>query len=212
MITVHGIPASPFVRKVLVLLTEKGLDFEVNPISPFPPPAEHLAISPTGKIPAITDGDFSLADSSAICAYLDKKYPSTPLLPDNAEDYGRTLWFEDYADNELVKATSAFFFNKVAVRMMGREPDEAVIQKIRDKAEPAVMAYIESEIGDKNYIVGDTFSLADIAVVCQFVQRLYAREPIDSDEYPNITRYVDAHMNRASFKKWINQDGFMTID
>jgi glutathione S-transferase len=211
MITIHGSAVSPFVRKVLVLLTEKGIDFSVNPIMPFPAPAEHLAISPTGKIPALTDGDFSLPDSSAICGYLEKKYPDINLYPLTAEDYGRALWFEDYADNEVVSVTAAFFFNKIAVKMMGREPDEAIIQQIRDKKEPKVLPYLEREIGDKDFIVGNQFSIADIAITCQFVQRLYADEAIDSEQYPNIARYVELHMHRDSFKQWINKDGFMTI-
>jgi len=212
MITVHGSAVSPFVRKVIVLLTEKGIDFSINPVSPFPAPKEHLEISPTGKIPALTDGDYALPDSSAICGYLEKKYPDIKLYPDTAEDYGRVLWFEDYADNELVKATASFFFNRIAVKMMGRKPDEAIIQKIRDKAEPAVLPYLEKEIGDKEFIVAEQFTVADIAITCQFVQRLYAGEPIDAAKYPNIARYVDTHIHRPSFKHWINKDGFITVE
>lgn len=212
MLTVHGSPVSPFVRKVLVLLTEKGVDFDVNPISPFPAPKEHLEISPTGKIPAITDGDYSLPDSSAICGYLERKYPEKNIYPVNAEDYGRALWFEDYADNELVSATAAFFFQKIAVKLMGREPDEEAIQKIRDRAEPKVMPYLEKEIGSKEFIVGDQFTIADISITCQFIQRLYAQEAIDDVKFPNINRYINKHMRRDSFKALINKDGFITID
>lgn len=212
MLTIHGSPGSPFVRKVLVLLDEKGIDSEINPVLPFPPPEDHYKISPTGKIPAITDGDYSLPDSSAICGYLERKHPEKNIYPTDAEDYGRALWFEDYADNDLVTATAAFFFQKIAVKMMGREPDEAAIQKIRDKAEPKVLPYLEKEIGDNDYLVGGEFTIADIAITCQFIQRLYAGEPIDAEKYPNIVRYVDTHMNRPSFKKLINADGFMTLD
>ncbi len=212
MITVHGSGVSPFVRKVLVLLTEKGIDFTVNPVTPFPCPEEHLLISPTGKIPALTDGDFSLPDSSAICGYLERKYPDINMYPLDAEGYGRALWFEDYADNEVVSVTAAFFFNKIAVKMMGREPDETVIQQIRDKKEPKVLPYLEKEIGNKDYIVGDQFSIADIAITCQFIQRLYADEPIDAEKYPNIARYIDKHMRRESFRQWISKDGFITVD
>lgn len=212
MLTIHGSPGSPFVRKVLVLLDEKGIDFEINPVMPFPPPREHYEISPTGKIPAITDGDYSLPDSSAICGYLERKHPEKSIYPTDPEGYGRALWFEDYADNDLVTATAAFFFQKIAVKMMGREPDEAAIQKIRDKAEPKVLPYLEKEIGDKEFLVGGEFTIADIAITCQFIQRLYAGEPIDAEKYPNIARYVDLHMNRPSFKKLINADGFMTLD
>ncbi len=212
MLTIHGSSISPFVRKTLVCLTEKSIDFELNPISPFPPPASHLAISPLGKIPALTDGELAPPDSSAICGYLEKRYPESALYPQDPRHYGRALWYEDWADNELPKATAALFFNRIAVRMMKREPDEAVISKIITEVQPAIFDYLESEIGDKTYLVGDAFSIADISVTCQFTQMLYAGESLPQASHPNITRFVDHHMHRDSFKHWINQDGFITID
>lgn len=211
MITIHGSSVSPFVRKTLVCLIEKGIDYNLNPISPFPPPEEFLQISPLGKIPAMTDGDLAIPDSSAICGYIEKKYPEHPLYPSDPGDYGRALWFEDWADNELPKATAALFFNRIAVKMMKREPDEAVIQKILDEVQPPIFAYLEAQIGDKTYLVGDTFSIADIAVTCQFIQMLYAGESLPAEQFPNITRYVTELMHRESFKELVNNDPFIKI-
>ena len=212
MITIHGSPVSPFVRKTLVCLVEKGIEHEVNPVSPFPPPASHLEISPLGKIPALTDGDLALPDSSAICGYIEKKHPAVPMYPSDPADYGRALWYEDWADNELPKATAALFFNRVAVRMMKREPDEAVIQNIIDKVQPGIFDYLETEIGDKTYLVADVFSIADVSVTCQFIQMMYSGESLPAESHPNITRYVTEHMHRDSFKSLINNDPFMTLD
>ena len=157
MITIHGTPVSPFVRKALVCLIEKGIEHEVNPVTPFPPPESHLAISPLGKIPALTDGDLAIPDSSAICGYLERRFPEHPLYPTADADYGRALWYEDWADNELPKATAALFFNRIAVKMMGREPDEAVIQAIIERAQPPVFDYLEAKIGDKIFTFHNNF-------------------------------------------------------
>lgn len=211
MITVHGSPISPFVRKVLVCLVEKGVAHEVNPISPFPPPESHLKISPLGKIPALTDGDLAIPDSSAICGYIEKKHPESPLYPEEAGDYGRALWYEDWADSELSNATASLFFNRVAVKMMKREPDEAVIQKIIAKVQPPVFDYLEQEIGDKEYLLGGQLSIADIAITCQFVQMMYSGEPLPTKSHPNIARYINQHMQRDSFKTLINNDPFMKV-
>jgi glutathione S-transferase len=43
------------------------------------------------------DGDFTLADSTAICLYLDRKQPASPILPADIRDYARVLWFDAYA-------------------------------------------------------------------------------------------------------------------
>lgn len=212
MITVHGSPVSPFVRKVLVCLMEKGLDHEVNPISPFPAPESHLKISPLGKIPALTDGNVAIPDSSAICGYLERKYPEPPIYPVDAGDYGRALWFEDWADGELPKATASLFFNRIAVKMMKREPDEVLIQKILSDVQPPIFDYLEGELGDKTYLLGGRFSIADIAVTSQFVQMMYAGEPLPVNSHPNIARYVSHHMKRDTFKTLINSDPFLKVE
>ncbi len=211
MITIHGSPVSPFVRKTLVCLIEKGIDYQLNPISPFPAPESHLKISPLGKIPALTDGPLAIPDSSAICGYLEKRFPEHPLYPEDVSEYGRALWYEDWADNELPKATAAIFFNRVAVKMMKHEPDETVIQKIIDQVQPPIFDYLEGEIGNHTYLLGDRFSIADVAIVCQFVQMLYAGESLPQAAHPNIARYVNAHMQRESFKSLINNDPFIKV-
>lgn len=212
MITIHGSPISPFVRKVLVCLAEKGIEHEVNPVSPFPPPESHLNISPLGKIPAMTDGDLAVPDSAAICAYLEKRFPEKPIYPTDDAEYGRAMWYAVWADNELPKGTAAFFFNRIAVKMMGREPDEAVIQQLRDKVQPQLFDYLEAEIGGKTYLVGDRFTIADIAITSQFIQMMYSGEPLPTESHPNIARYVDHHMHRDTFKQLINNDPFMKVE
>ena len=212
MITIHGSSVSPFVRKTLVCLIEKEIEHELNPISPFPAPESHLKISPLGKIPAMTDGDLAIPDSAAICGYIDRKHPENPMFPTEAGSYGRALWYQIWADNELAKATAGLFFNRVAVRMMKREPDEALIQKIIADVQPPIFDYLEAEIGDKEFLLDDQFSIADIAVTCQFVQMMYSGEPLPEASHLNITRYINKHIRRNSFKVLINADPFMDVE
>jgi glutathione S-transferase len=96
--------------------------------------------------------------------------------------------------------------------MMKREPDQIVIDKIISKIQPAIFDYLESEIGDKTYLVSETFSIVDIAITCQFIQMLYSGEPLPADTHPNISRYVTTHMHRESFKALINADPFIKIE
>ncbi|HEX3139575.1 MAG TPA: glutathione S-transferase family protein, partial [Rhizobacter sp.] len=100
MLQIHGIPISVHTRKVIVAAIEKKLAYEVNPVVPVipgNPPPHWRTLSPTGKIPVITDGDFTLADSTAICTYLDRAYPGTALYPTDARAHATALWFEQYA-------------------------------------------------------------------------------------------------------------------
>ncbi len=83
-LTLYGAPLSPFVRKVRLLLAEKGLDYQLEAIAPFGQPAWYREISPLGRIPALRDGDLALADSSVICQYLEERYPEPPNLQGDA--------------------------------------------------------------------------------------------------------------------------------
>lgn len=96
--------------------------------------------------------------------------------------------------------------------MMKREPDEAVISRILTDIQPGIFDYLEAELSSKPYLVGDQFSIADIAITCQFIQMMYSGETLPEESHPNIARYVSNHMQRASFKHWLNKDGFMTLD
>ena len=80
-----GSYVSPYVRKVLACLNLKGLEFEVDPITPFYGNDEFRRLSPLCRIPVLVDGDFSASDSTVICAYLDEAYPGHPLLPARPE-------------------------------------------------------------------------------------------------------------------------------
>ena len=81
MLKIHGVPISVHTRKVIVAALEKGLPYHNEPVIPFKPPAGWDRISPTGKIPVVSDGDLDLADSSVICAYLEREHPKPPLYP-----------------------------------------------------------------------------------------------------------------------------------
>ena len=109
-LVVLGGGVSPFVRKVRVVLAEKGLDYQHEQVNPFAPPAGYREISPLGKIPAFKDGDRTLADSSVICAYLEKRFPTPALYPSDPYDYARALWIEEFMDGGLVPVVGPNIF------------------------------------------------------------------------------------------------------
>ncbi len=202
MPTIHGNPLSPYVRKVIVLMTEKGLPFEVNPVFPLAPSAEFLALSPLGKIPAYQDGEYTLADSSCICAYLERSHPTPALYPQDAKDYGRALFFEEYGDTRLaVDALSPAFFQRIVRgKFLKQEPDEAAVGKALNEVVPKAFAWLEQQIGEREFLVGSRFSIADIAVASPFVNFSFAGERVDAATYPVLAGYVARMHARPSFK------------
>jgi len=205
---VYGASASPFVRKVRAFLAEKGLAYEREDVMPINVSAEFRKISPLGKIPALRDGDRTLADSSVICAYIERTHPDPPLYPGDAYDYARALWFEEYADTALVNVIGAkIFFKKVVAPVFLNQPvNDAEIQKSVDEELPPLFDYLEGQLGGANALVGNRFSIGDIAVGSMFVNLRHAGFGVDPKRWPKLARYVAAVHERPSFHALIAED------
>lgn len=208
MLTVYGASASPFVRKVRVLLAEKGVPYEREDVIPINVTPEYRKISPLGKIPALRDGDRTLADSSVICAYLERTHPEPALYPTDPYDHARALWFEEYGDSALVAvAGPKIFFQKIIAPLFFQRPtDEAVVQKAIDEELPPLFDYLESQLGSAPALIGGRFSIGDIGICTQFVNLRHAGVPIDTTRWPKLARYVAAVHERPSFKALIAEE------
>ena len=134
MLKIYGVPISVHTRKVIIVALHKGLDHEVQPVVPVIPeslPANWRSLSPTGLIPVMTDDAFTLADSTAICAYLDRQYPDSPVYPRTARDHARALAFEQYACHLVAELVRPLFRETVVhPRMRNLPSDPARIQKM----------------------------------------------------------------------------------
>ncbi len=208
MPTLYGVLGSPFVRKAVVALTEKGVPYDHEPLAPFGASPEYRKISPLGKIPAFRDGDRTLADSSVIIAYLERTHPEPPLYPSDPYDYARALWFEEYGDGGLapVLGTKIFFPRVIAPRFFNQQPDEVAIEKVLDEEVPPMLDYLEREIGGKQFLVGNRFTVADIGVATIFVNFQFAGCQVDPKRWPKLAAYVERIHNRPSFKAVIDQE------
>ena len=78
--TLYGVSLSPFVRKVRAVLAIKSIDYELVNVMPGAMDSEFLAKSPLSKIPVWEEDGWTLPDSSAICAYLERVVSPTILL------------------------------------------------------------------------------------------------------------------------------------
>jgi len=195
---VWGTSLSPFTRKVLGFLAEKKIPFEHRPVTPHADAAEFRACSPVGKIPAIDDDGYRLADSSAICHYLERKYPEPALFPNEVNDLGRMMWWEEFNDTILVPAAGQVFFQlNVRPRLRGEQPDMAVVDKALTTDCPRVFAHLEKEISGP-FIVGDRLTLADIALHCIFVNLKLAGHPLDAARWPKLGGYIAGLMARPA--------------
>ena len=207
MATLYGAGLSPFVRKVRVVLAEKQLPYEHDPVVPFNASAEYKAISPLGKIPAWKDEAGALSDSSVICAYLERRHPMPAMYPSDPYQYARALWFEEYADGGLVPVIGGkIFFPRIVGPIFLNQPaDEAAIAKAIAEDLPPLFDYLEGQVtGD--WIVGNAFSIGDIGLGTAFVNLRLAGASIDAARWPKLARYVARVHERPSFAALIAED------
>lgn len=197
---VYGTGYSPYVRKVLVSLIEKGVSYEHKPVMFHAPDADFQAASPFGKIPALEDEGFRLADSSAILWYLERRHPSPALVPTDPKALGRAVWFDKFGDTELFSKLIVPFVERVLKpNMMKQATNEDAVTKALDKDLPPLFDYLEGEIAGP-YLVGDAFSIADISVVTGFYNFHLAEAQIDAARWPKLAAYVADTLARPSFK------------
>jgi glutathione S-transferase len=204
----YGSSMSPFVRKVLAFAGEKGVELEVQPTG-FPnPSAEFLEASPFRKMPALRDGDFTLADSSAIIHYLEAKHPDPALIPSDPQLRGKTIWYEEFADTILFSCGAKIFFNKiVAPIFMGRPGDEEAATQAEINDLPPILDYLEKVApADGEYLVGDRITLADIAVAGPFANFRHTQTRVDPERYPRTVAYVERMLARPTLKQWIDRE------
>jgi glutathione S-transferase len=204
----YGSSLSPFVRKVLAYAGEKDVAIELQPTG-FPNHSpEYLEASPFRKMPAFRDGDYALADSSAIIHYLEAKFPEPPLIPIEPKLRGKTIWFEEFADTIACAAVGKIFFNRiVAPRFMGRAGDEEAAAACERDDLPPMRDYLERTVPDAGgFLVGDGITLADIAVASPFANFRHANTKVDPSRYPRTAAYLDSILPRQSFAHWVERE------
>ncbi len=200
---VFGTPLSTYTRKVLFALREKGLAYESRPVMPQGDDADFRKASPVGKVPAIQDGDYRLADSSAILAYLDRKHPETPLYPTDAKAFGTAVWYDEYADTVLAPAVGKYMMHAVfKPKFFGQEGDKALIEEALTKDIPNCFTYLESVVPAAGFLMGDRFGVADIAVMAHLTNFLMiGGQLVDAARFPKFAAYaarLQAHPSIAA--------------
>ena len=193
---------SPYVRKVLVCLELKGLEYEVDPITPFFGNDEFRRMSPLCRIPVLIDDKLILTDSTVICEYLDERYPGHSLLPADPRERAGARWLEEYADTRLgdLLIWGLFYPKMVHPRVWGEPGDQARIDKTLSTDLPEALDYLEGQLPESGHLFGD-IGLADIAIASFFRNGSYAGFVPDAGRWPRTARFVELVLHHPAFQR-----------
>ena len=210
---VYGSSLSPFVRKVLIVAAEKGLEVDLVPAGLGRGGPDFIEASPFGKIPAIRDPgadggrDFCIADSSAIVAYLDTKYPEANMIPPDAIGRARTVWFEEFADTILFAVAVKIFFNRfVGPKVLKVGGDERIAAAAVETELPPLLDYLEGVVPATGFLVAGRLTVADIAVASPFINLGHVGVTVDPARWPTISAYLTGLFARPSFAALIAKE------
>jgi glutathione S-transferase len=203
----YGSSMSPFVRKVLAYAAEKGIELDVRPVGVADPDPGYGEASPFRKMPALRDGDFTIADSTAIIAYLEDTHPEPNLVPKEPRARARTIWFEEAADTLLCAAAGKMFFNRIVAPMFLKKPgDEALARTAQHEELPKVLDYLETAVPASGWLVDDRLTVADIAMASGFVNLMHLGVAVDPSTHPKLAAYVEKMLSRPSYAPWVAKE------
>ena len=204
---VYGSSFSPYVRKTLAFIAEKGLTTDVVVAGLQSQDPAFREASPFGKMPGFRDGDFTISDSSAIITYLEAKHPEPSLLPADPVSRARTIWYEEFADTILIGCMAKLFMNRfVMPRFLGREGDLAAADQAEKDELPPLLDYLEGVMPASGHLVEDRLTLADLAVASPFVNMAHVGVHTDPAKHPRTHAFTQAILARPSFAPWGAQE------
>lgn len=206
---VHGTLLSPWVRRLVALIEEKGLGYEMVSVVPLgDPDPDFLKISPLGKVPVLEVNGRFLPDSFAACALLEAEVPDPPLFPEAGWDKAWMLWLCDYLATALFSKVEAPLFIQKFINPSFQQidPDPAIVAAAH-AARPPVFDYLEAQlVSGRPFLIGDQCTLADLTAGSIFVNYLHAGEHVDAARWPNLSDYVTRLHARASFEHLLEQE------
>ncbi|MSQ73813.1 MAG: glutathione S-transferase [Betaproteobacteria bacterium] len=191
-----GSTASPFTRKVRVVLAEKKIEYEFELDNPWGAESKVLSLNPLNQVPVLVlDDGSTLFDSRVIVEFLDNVSPISQLIPSTNREKIEVKRWEALADGLLNAG--------VLVRMENQRKDNerspAWIARQQRKIHDS-LAEMQRELAEKSWCTGNSYTLADIAVGCALGWLSFRFPEIDwRTGHPNLARELDKLSERASF-------------
>jgi glutathione S-transferase len=194
-------PLSPFCRKVRLALAEKRIEVELVEERWWEQDPEFLRRNPAGQVPVLRLGGRFLADSQAICEWLDETQPQPPLLPRDADSRYEVrrlvAWFDGKFHAEV---TRRLMGERVMKKLMGAgaPPDSAAV-KAGSRDIKTHLAYMTGLLDQRRWLAGPDLTLADFAAAAQLSVLDYVSD-VPWDRYATVKDWYATIKSRPAFR------------
>jgi glutathione S-transferase len=188
---------SPYARKVRIALAEKGIPFELRTEVPWDSTTATPRYNPLEKLPVLIlqDGS-SVYESRFILEYLEAKYPTPPMLPDDIDGKLAARHVEVLADGVCDACVLLFWERHRPVEQQSQEWMARQQRKV-----DGGLAALARIAADRAFVIGDRFGLADIVTgtVLGYLSVRFAELPW-RERHPNLAALSDRLEQRESFR------------
>jgi glutathione S-transferase len=193
-----GSLASPYVRKVRVVMAEKRLDYEFVLEDVWSANTTILQSNPLGKVPClIMEDGGAMFDSRVIVEYLDTLTPVGKLIPPHGRERAEVKCWEALADGVL---DAGVLMRLEKTLRPEAQQSQSWVDRQRAKVNEGLKA-ISTGLAEKPFCAGNQYTLADVAVGCTLDWLTFRLPHIDwRSDYPNLVKLADKLAERPSFK------------
>ena len=195
--------ASPYTRKVRVVLAEKKIECEMEQVDVNPVENPVNRHNPLGKVPTLLlDDGTALYDSRVIVEFLDNVSPISRLIPSDIRERVQVRRWEALADGVLDAGLLVRYESLREKREQSKDWVEKQLARMHRG-----MGQLANELNARNWCHGERYSLADIAVGC-CLGWLGFRRPGDIDwhaHYPVLSRHHQKLLERTAFADTVPQ-------
>ena len=168
----YDLPPSPNARRVRIFIAEKGLEIPIVPVNMMTgenQSEDYLAKNSLGKMPLLElDDGTCIAESAAICRYLEEMNPNPPLMGQNPLERALVeMWHRRMELEFLIPMITIFLHTgemwKDRVTQIPQVAETGILN-VKER-----MEWLDRELDGKEFITGEDYTIADIAAQCAFV-------------------------------------------
>lgn len=203
----YQFPLCPFSRKVRLLLSEKGVGYELWRENPWDGSDEFWGLNPAGRTPVLHNPEkrTTLCDSRAICEYFEETVDQSPMIngtvKERAEIRRLVALFDE---NFFGDVTNPLLHERMKKRLVLRQPPDSRMLSRAMKMAHGHLDYIDYLIDNRPWLAGSRMSLADLAAAAQISVADYLGG-IDWEGHEQSKGWYSVFKSRPSFRPLLKE-------
>ena len=203
----YQFPLCPFSRKLRLLMSEKGIGYELWRENPWEGRDEFLALNPAGRTPVLHDPEkgLTLCDSQAICEYLEETVDKNPMIRGSAGERAEVRRLTALFDENFYEdVTAPMLLERMKKRLILRQSPNSKALRVAMKLAHEHLEYIDYLIDNRPWLAGATMSLADLAAAAQISVADYLGG-IDWSGHDQARGWYSVFKSRPSFRPLLSE-------